>query len=64
MIAVALLIPNLIWQAEHGWTSVGWFLDPPSSATDESRPLYVVNLLLLTHLVAVPVAVAGIGAAR
>ena len=59
-IAVALLIPNLIWQAEHGWTSVGWFLNPPSSATDESRPLYVVNLFLLTHLVAVPVAVAGI----
>jgi hypothetical protein len=59
-IAVALLVPNLVWQAEHGWTSVGWFLDPPSSATDESRPLYVVNLFLLTHLVAVPVAVAGI----
>ena len=58
-IAVALLLPNLVWQAEHGWTSVGWFLNPPSSATDESRPLYVVNLFLLTHLVAVPVAVAG-----
>ena len=59
-IAVVLLIPNLIWQAEHGWTSVHWFLNPPPSATDESRPLYVLNLLLLTHLVAVPVAVAGI----
>jgi 4-amino-4-deoxy-L-arabinose transferase-like glycosyltransferase len=54
-----LLVPNLIWQAEHDWTSVHWFLNPPSSATDESRPQYVANLLLLTHVVAVPVAVAG-----
>jgi hypothetical protein len=59
-IAIALLIPNLIWQAEHSWTSVHWFLNPPPSATDESRPQYIVDLLLLTHLVAVPVAVAGI----
>jgi 4-amino-4-deoxy-L-arabinose transferase-like glycosyltransferase len=59
-IALALLVPNLIWEARHGWTSVHWFLHPPSSATDESRPAYVVNLLLLTHPVAVPVAVAGI----
>jgi hypothetical protein len=21
-IAVALLVPNLIWQAQHGWTSI------------------------------------------
>jgi hypothetical protein len=59
-IAVALLVPNLVWQAAHGWTSVRWFLNPPPSATDESRPLYVVNLLLLTHPVAVPAAVAGV----
>src|SRR4029453_10524604 len=59
-IAVALLVPNLIWQARHGWISVHWFLHPPPSATDESRPQYLVDLLLLTHLVAVPVAVAGI----
>jgi hypothetical protein len=58
-IAVALLVPNLIWQAQHGWTSIHFFLHPPPSATDESRPLYVLNLLLLTHLVAVPVAVVG-----
>jgi hypothetical protein len=58
-IAAALLVPNVIWEAGHGWASVHWFLDPPGSATDESRPLYVANLLLLTHLVAVPVAAAG-----
>jgi Dolichyl-phosphate-mannose-protein mannosyltransferase len=59
-IAALLLVPNLVWEAGHGWTSVHWFLNPPASATDESRPQYVVNLLLLTHLVAVPVAAAGI----
>jgi hypothetical protein len=59
-IAVVLLVPNLLWEAAHGWTSVHWFVSPPASATDESRPQYVVDLLLLTHLVAVPVAVAGI----
>jgi MFS family permease len=59
-IAAALLIPNLLWEARHDWTSVDWFLHPPASATDESRPEYVANLLLLTHIVAVPVAVAGV----
>ena len=58
--AALLLLPNLVWEARHGWTSVHWFLHPPGSATDESRPQYVANLLLLTHVVAVPVAGAGI----
>jgi hypothetical protein len=39
---------------------VRWFVNPPESATDESRPEYVLNVLLLTGLVTVPVAVAGI----
>jgi 4-amino-4-deoxy-L-arabinose transferase-like glycosyltransferase len=59
-LAALLLLPNLVWEARHGWTSVHWFLHPPGSATDESRPQYVANLLLLTHVVAVPVAGAGI----
>ncbi len=59
-IAAALLVPNLVWEARHGWASIDWFLHPAASATDESRPLYVANVLLLVHPVAVPVAVAGI----
>jgi 4-amino-4-deoxy-L-arabinose transferase-like glycosyltransferase len=59
-IAAALLVPNLVWQAGHDWASVRWFVDPPASATDESRPVYVLNVLLLTGLVTVPVAVAGV----
>jgi len=60
MIAAALVAPNMVWEAQHGWASLHWFLNSPASATDESRPQYVANLLLLTHLVAAPVAIAGV----
>jgi Dolichyl-phosphate-mannose-protein mannosyltransferase len=59
-LAVLLLVPNLLWEAAHGWTSIHFFLHPPPSATQESRPQYVANLLLLTHPIALPVAGAGI----
>jgi Dolichyl-phosphate-mannose-protein mannosyltransferase len=58
-IAAALLVPNLVWEAGHGWTSVHWFLNPPPSGSDETRPQFVVNVILLTG-VAVPVTVAGV----
>jgi 4-amino-4-deoxy-L-arabinose transferase-like glycosyltransferase len=58
-IASVLLVPNLVWEAAHGWTSVHFFLNPPPSASDETRPQFIVNMLLLTA-VAVPVAVAGL----
>jgi 4-amino-4-deoxy-L-arabinose transferase-like glycosyltransferase len=58
-IAAALLVPNLIWEAGHGWTSVNWFLDAPPSGSEETRPQFIINLILLT-LVAFPVAVAGV----
>src|SRR5262249_5165867 len=58
-IAVAVLVPNLVWEAEHRWTSVHFFLNPPPSGSDETRPQFVVNLLLVAA-VAVPVAIAGV----
>ena len=60
LVAALLMLPNLVWEAGHGWASVHWFLNPPASATDESRPQYLANLLLLTHPVAVPLAAAGL----
>ena len=60
LIAAALMVPNLLWEAGHGWISVHWFLHPPPSATDESRPQYLVDFLLQTNPFAVPVAVAGV----
>ena len=59
-IAVLLLVPNLIWEAGHDWVSVHWFLHPPPSGSDETRPQYIFNTLLLPQLIAVPIAVAGI----
>ena len=59
IIAAALLVPNLVWEAGHGWASVHWFLDAPASASDETRPQFLVNMILLTG-VAFPVAVAGV----
>ena len=58
-IAAVLLVPNLVWEAGHNWTSVHWFLNPPPSGSDETRPQYIVNLIALTS-VAFPVAVAGV----
>ena len=58
-IAAVLLVPNLVWEAGHGWTSVHWFLNPPPSGSDETRPQFIVNVILLTA-VAFPVAVAGV----
>jgi len=58
-VAAALLVPNLVWEASHGWTSVHFFLNPPPSGSDETRPQFVVNLILLA-VVAFPVAVAGV----
>jgi len=59
-LALLLMLPNVVWQARHSWISIRWFLNPPASATDESRIQFVANVLLLTHVVAIPVAVAGI----
>jgi hypothetical protein len=58
-VAAILLVPNLVWQANHGWTSVHWFLNPPPSGSDETRPVFIANVILLTGA-AVPVAVAGV----
>ena len=57
-IAAVLLVPNLVWEAGHGWTSVHWFLNPPPSGSDETRPQFIVNVILLAA-VAFPVVVAG-----
>jgi hypothetical protein len=59
-IAIVLMIPNLLWQLDHHWASVRFFVNPPASATDESRPGYIGNVILLTGLISIPVAVAGV----
>ena len=58
-IALVLMVPNLVWEVGHSWTSVHFFLNPPPSGSDETRPQFVVNLLLAMG-VAAPVALAGV----
>ena len=58
-IAAVLLVPNLVWEAGHGWTSVHFFVNPPPSGSDETRPQFLINVFLLV-VIAIPVAVAGV----
>jgi len=46
-VAVALLTPNLVWQAQHGWPSVQFFgSQNAASASGTSRPAYLAEQLL------------------
>jgi hypothetical protein len=58
-IALVLFAPNLVWQAQHDWASIRFFLHPGASATDESRPQFVGDLVLLAGLVTSPLWVSG-----
>jgi len=60
LVTVLLVVPNLLWEAGHDWVSVHWFLNPPPSATDETRPQFLLDLVLVTNPVAVPIAAAGV----
>jgi hypothetical protein len=59
-LAVAIALPNFVWQAGHDWISVRWFVHPGPSATSETRPQFFLNLFLNTGLVAVPFAALGV----
>ncbi len=58
-IALAIVVPNLVWQMSHDWASVDFIVHPPPSASDETRPEFLVNLFLLTGPAAAVLAIAG-----
>jgi 4-amino-4-deoxy-L-arabinose transferase-like glycosyltransferase len=58
-IALVLVAPNLLWQVGHRWASVRFFVHPGPSATSESRPQYVADLVLLAGIGTAPVWIAG-----
>jgi 4-amino-4-deoxy-L-arabinose transferase-like glycosyltransferase len=60
LIAAVLMVPNLVWEAGHGWTSVHFFVNPPPSGSDETRLQFIGNLILAVHPICLPVAVAGV----
>lgn len=57
-IALALLAPNLIWQAGHGWPSAHFVTSQNAqTASDTSRPAYLVEQLLFLGGTAIVAAV-------
>ncbi len=47
MIALLLLLPNVVWQVQHGWPSLHCFSSQNAkTASDTSRPAYVAEHLL------------------
>ena len=60
LVAAAIVLPNLVWNAGHGWTAFDFVVDPPPSASDESRVEFVTNLLLYPGPVGLALAAAGI----
>jgi hypothetical protein len=59
-IALSLLLPNLVWQVQHGWPSVHFFATQNAqTASDTSRPAYLAEQLLFVGSTAV-LAAAGV----
>ena len=60
IVAVAAL-PNLWWQARHGWPSVDFFGGRHGEVSDENPPIrFALELLVLATPLALPVWVAGV----
>jgi Dolichyl-phosphate-mannose-protein mannosyltransferase len=59
LVAGVLMVPNLLWEVGHGWSSVHFFLHPPPSASAETRPQYINNLLAQLNYDVLVVAVLG-----
>ena len=46
-IAIALLVPNLVWQVQHTWPSVHFFSSQNAqTASGTTRPAYIAQQLL------------------
>ena len=59
-LALALLVPNLVWQVQHGWPSVHFFSSQNAqTASGTSRPAYIAQQLLFLGATSV-LAAAGV----
>jgi len=60
-IAVAMIVPNLVWQVRRGWPTLEFFGSQGTSATAESSVFeYLLNQVLLPGPLALPVLVVGV----
>ena len=58
-IALALAAPNIVWEARHQWATVRFLAGTGPSATSETRPQFLFNLLVIAGVALVPVWIAG-----
>ena len=58
-IALALAAPNIVWEARHQWATVRFLAGNGQSATSETRPQFLINLLIVAGAALVPVWIAG-----
>jgi 4-amino-4-deoxy-L-arabinose transferase-like glycosyltransferase len=62
-LALALAAPNLVWEARHQWATVRFLTNSGGSATSETRPQFVVDLIVLGGVL-LPVWLAGFRSLR
>jgi dolichyl-phosphate-mannose-protein mannosyltransferase len=61
VVALAIFLPNLIWQIDNGWPSVQYTLNHKSAQSLDFSPLsFLVNQLALLGPVAIPIWIAGL----
>ena len=58
-IALVLAAPNVVWEARHNWETVRFLTTNGQSATSETRPQFLFNLLVIAGFALIPVWVVG-----
>lgn len=60
LVALAIFLPNVLWQAAHGWPSLEFIrLHPQDQASDFSPPVVLAEQVVLTGPLALPLWLAG-----
>lgn len=61
VVALAIFLPNLIWQVDNGWPSVQYTLNHKAAQSLDFSPLrFLANQLALIGPVAIPIWIAGL----
>jgi Dolichyl-phosphate-mannose-protein mannosyltransferase len=60
-IAAVFVIPTVVWESRHGWPTLEFASNQNADTrADESRPEFLLNLLLRTGILAAPLWIAGL----
>jgi len=58
-IALVLAAPNIVWEAQHHWETVRFLTTNGQSATSETRPQFLIDLLTNANIALIPVWIVG-----